>query len=156
MAVRLTTLREEATAGLQPHLDAYAKCLNALVKGMPQGSIAEKRALRQWLNKEVSSRGLAVRCPNTGAPSLLQVDPGEYPEVGRFQFYHMEEGERVRTASRTRLPELQVILADLAVSLDLDPSLPGEVGPDDAGQEGDGWAASEDQRRDSRSPRNKP
>jgi hypothetical protein len=100
---------------------------------MPQETYADKHTVAKWVNAQLRPRGLALKCPNTGAASLLQVDTGDYPDIGRFQFYHLEEGKQDRSASRTKLPDLEVIPADLGLS-------PQE-------EQDAGWAAGERRRR---------
>jgi hypothetical protein len=129
------TLRRQVATRLQPHFCAY-------VATLPQDTIDAKRSVAKWVSDEMRSRGLALKCPNTGAASLLQVDPGDYPDVGRFQFYHWEDGNQVKSASRTVLPSIEVVPADTSLT----PQEPLEAGR---------WAATESRRRASRAPRRK-
>jgi HEAT repeat protein len=126
--------RAKMAGRLQPHFNAY-------LKTMPQGTYEEKQALAKWINMQLEPRGLALKCPNTGAASLLQADSGHKPGIGRFQFYHMKDGVRVRTATSGELPDLQVI-AHSATSLASDEEITeGEKAR---------WSAGEAQRKSTR------
>src|SRR6266404_7723028 len=50
--------------------------LSERVITMPQSTYREKQALALWFNAELRYWGLALRCPKTGQPSMLQVNPG--------------------------------------------------------------------------------
>lgn len=109
--------RDDLSRRMQPQLDAYARHLNAYVKIQPQSTIDDKRKLQQSVNGDIrSSRGIALKCPTTGDPSLLQIATGDYPESGYFQFYHYEYGKRIVTATRSTLSDLEVVIANLSTS----------------------------------------
>jgi hypothetical protein len=62
-----------------------APALNQRLTELPQKTLAEKQDLCRWVNEELRSSGLAIRCPKTELPAILHADPGFYPDVGRFQ-----------------------------------------------------------------------
>jgi hypothetical protein len=135
VAAEIDVSRKDTAARLQPHLNAYVKVL-------PQATYEEKHTVAKWINAELRPRGMALKCPNTDVASLVQAESGDYPEVGRFQFFHLEGGKQVRTASRTTLPDLELMPADLGLA-------PREE------QEAGGWAAATNRRRSTKRPRGK-
>lgn len=117
---------------LQPHLDAYAARLNDYAKSLPHATYEEKQSFAKWVNAELRSHDLALKCPKHRVACFLQADVGDDPEAGRFQFCHYE-GPRLVRVSRTSLPPLEVTLREA-----------------DCRQQG--WAAGETLRREGKGP----
>lgn len=87
----------------------FAPALNAKAQAMPHGSYEEKKALARWVNEELRRFDLAIKCPKTGEPSILTVDPGHHPEIGRFSIEHKTpDGKRHRSLTSPALPELEL------------------------------------------------
>jgi hypothetical protein len=96
-------VREEAARALQP-------ALNERVARIPHATYEEKKSLAKWVNTELRQLHLAIRCPKTGRPSLLQANPGSDPMIGRFRLDYMDDQGRRRTPiSSIALPQLELI-----------------------------------------------
>lgn len=110
-AARLNhALREEVCRAAGPLLAAKAA-------EMPMSTHKNKRDLAQWLNEEMRHFGLSIRCPKTGRPTILEVNPGHTPAVGRFRLNHMDEkGDHFITFTSVELPPLE-FMADPAVTV---------------------------------------
>lgn len=78
--------------------------LNQRLAELPHESWAEKQALCRWVNEELYTSGLAIRCPRTGCPALLHADPDG--ATGRFQIQLMsnEYGRKKTMSSVTLFP----------------------------------------------------
>lgn len=82
--------------------------MNRQLAQMPQATPEEKKSMGRWLNAELRALSLAIRCPKTGEPAIVHVDPW-YESKGRFQIELIEKqgGRRVRTVSSVSLPSLE-------------------------------------------------
>jgi hypothetical protein len=97
--------RREMAARLEP-------ALNAHVQAMPHDTYDEKRILVKWVNDELRRFDLAVKCPKTGSSGLLHADPGNHPEIGRFQIeIKGDDGKRRRTVNSPELFHLELMNA---------------------------------------------
>ena len=78
---------------------------------MPQSTYDERKELARWINRECRHFGLAVRCPNTGKPSLLMATKiGGRRGVGAFVFETVgERGRKTSSSYRSRLPDLILV-----------------------------------------------
>ncbi|MFO0901190.1 MAG: hypothetical protein U0836_27505 [Pirellulales bacterium] len=93
---------EFAAARLEP-------ALNRAAAQRPQATLPDKQDLARWINGELRSLGIAVRCPRTGQPALLRGDPGHRQPAGRFQIQLISAEEaRRRTSSFATLEPLQL------------------------------------------------
>jgi hypothetical protein len=82
-----------------------ADSLNGHLDKMPQETRAQKQELCRWLNAEMRSLGIAIRCPKTGEAAMLHVDPTG--QNGRFQIELIDrENGRKRTLTSVSLPTL--------------------------------------------------
>lgn len=81
--------------------------LNREIQKRKQENCEEKQDLLRWLNPELRSLGLAIKCPKTGRPGMLQVDSG-YPG-GRFVLELLDRtaGKRRSFSSVDELPEFE-------------------------------------------------
>jgi hypothetical protein len=101
------SVRQKLATALEPSLNVYAVTL-------PQTTYEEKKALAKWVNAELRRFGLALRCPGTNQPCLLQAYQGNHPEIGRFRFDFVDaEGHRRQPISSANLPRLELMLDDL-------------------------------------------
>lgn len=81
--------------------------LREYLEGRPQGTIRERQNLSRELNADLRSLGIAIKCPRTGEPGILQIDSGYRPQ-GRYQILiHDDKGYR-RTVSATKLPVFEL------------------------------------------------
>lgn len=86
-----------------------APALNEKLAELPHATLAEKQTLCRWLNEELYSSGLAIRCPKTGQPALVHGDPGG-GEGGRFQLELMgKDSGHKRTVSSVRLFPIEIM-----------------------------------------------
>lgn len=86
-----------------------APALNQKLGEVPEISVTDKQELCRWVNQEVRSSGLAIRCPKTGLPAALHVDPG-YSPAGRFQIQLLGKNTgRKRTVSSTTLFPIELM-----------------------------------------------
>ena len=85
--------------------------LNAYVRQLPQDTYEDKKALARFVNAQLSPLGLAVRCPKTGMPSIIEADANDASgKVSRFRYFaRRPEGRRVRTVSNKELPVLELM-----------------------------------------------
>jgi hypothetical protein len=96
-------VREELAAILQP-------AINGQAAAMPHETYEEKKTLANWINRELRQLGLAIRCPRTGEPCLLQAGPARDHVVGRFRLDYMDEsGRRHSPSSSVSLPQLELM-----------------------------------------------
>lgn len=101
--------RDQVIADVQDlTIAALEPALNKRLEDMPQGNVADKRALCRWVNAELRNRGLAILCPRTGHPAILHFSAAANSHVGRFQIELMGEFGRKRTVSSVRLFELRL------------------------------------------------
>ena len=68
--------------------------LNAKLQTMPHNTYEEKQEMAVWLNHELRSFEVAVKCPKTGIASALHTDPGRNYRVGQFRMRPIEEPSR--------------------------------------------------------------
>jgi hypothetical protein len=89
-----------------------APLLNKHLHGLKQDTYTEKQAIASWVNSELRSLGLAIRCPKTGRPAILIADirsGGEESSRFRLEIVN-EEGRRERTFTTAHeLPDLELI-----------------------------------------------
>ncbi len=85
--------------------------LNTHIASLPKDSYEEKRQLAIWLNSELRSLGLAIRCPKTGLPTYIHAHIGREPTVGRFRLDYWDGSVRQHPASFNELPPLDFIAA---------------------------------------------
>lgn len=98
--VLTTVVREEAAAAIRAPLNHHAA-------NLPQGTYQEKKLLANWLNAEMRGMGLALRCPKSGQPSIIQATIGHNPEAGRFRLDYIDaEGRHHNQTVSVRLPQL--------------------------------------------------
>jgi hypothetical protein len=77
--------------------------LNLKLKEMPHHSYEEKRYMSVWLNSELRSFGIAVKCPNTGLACSFHADAGRTPNnAGKFRLIPVDDEKR-RTLSSVQL-----------------------------------------------------
>lgn len=97
--------------------------LNGRAASMPQATYEQKKTLANWVNNELRPLGLAVRCPATGRPAVLQASVGNDRAVGAFRFDTLAaDGGREQRSWATRLPRLELIV-------DTSARVPRRVGP---------------------------
>lgn len=97
-------VREEVVRTMEPMLRAGASALPTVV------TYDDKKAFAKWLNAELRRQQLAIRCPKTGHPTLLEVNPGHTPTVGRFRLDYMDEhGRHHTTYTSVELPPLELV-----------------------------------------------
>lgn len=102
LAAASRVVREEFAIILQP-------AINTQAASMPHRSYEEKKALANWINRELRQLGLAIRGPD-GQPCLLQAGPARDHEVGRFRLDYMDdEGHRRSPSSSVALPNLEIM-----------------------------------------------
>lgn len=89
--------------------------LNVEINARPHASYDEKKELAKWVNGELRSFGLAIKCPKTARPAILLGSPTGTPGVGRFHLEVMtDEGIPKRTVTSVEVPRLGLMLADLS------------------------------------------
>jgi len=86
--------------------------LNAHIASLPKDSYEQKRQLATWLNTELRSLGVAIRCPKTGLPTYLRAHIGREPTVGRFRLDYWDGSVRQHPASFNELPPFEFIAAE--------------------------------------------
>lgn len=87
-----------------------APLLNKYLEKVPKSTLQEKQELAKWVNAELRSLGLAVRCPKTGQAAMLRADPGHDEEHGRFQIALISNDlARKRTVSSPELFQLDLM-----------------------------------------------
>lgn len=97
-------LREEAAAAL-------TEPLNTAVAQMPAATYEEKKIVATWVNEQLREYGLAVKCPRSGLPGILQANPGNDPARGRFRIEVLDaKGQRQHHMTAVRLPELSLVV----------------------------------------------
>lgn len=97
--------------------------LNGRAASMPQATYEQKKALANWVNNELRPLGLAVRCPATGRPAVLQASVGNDRAVGAFRFDTLAaDGGREQRSWATRLPRLELVV-------DTSARVPRRIGP---------------------------
>jgi len=95
-----TMVREEAAAAIREPLNLYAA-------GLPHGTYTEKKVLANWVNAEMRRMGLALRCPKSGQPSIIQATIGHNPEAGKFRLDYIDaEGRHRNQTASVQLPQL--------------------------------------------------
>lgn len=105
-----------------------APALNARIQEMPHETYEQKKALANWVNEQLDSLGLAVKCPKTQLPARLHGDTGSWPEIGRFQFQVATgKGRPTRTVSTDKLPVIELV--DASSSKELQGDWRQTVGP---------------------------
>lgn len=101
-----SSVQHELVALLEP-------ALNAHLSGMPQDTLEEKRHLASWVNHELHSLGLGIRCPKTGRPAVLVANPGrsgDEGEASRFRIESRDErGKKHQSPSLGWVPELELV-----------------------------------------------
>lgn len=90
--------------------------LNKHIAALPQKTYAEKKAVAAWLNAELRSLGLAIRCPKTRMPTYLLAHVGRDPEVGRYRLNFWDGAVRQSPVSFNELPPLDFVPAPLSPS----------------------------------------
>ncbi|MDL1904525.1 hypothetical protein FBT69_06900 [Synechococcales cyanobacterium CNB] len=100
LRARLTEARELFHDALA---ERFAAAFNAHLAAQPHETLAEKRDLTREANADLRALGLAVRCPRTGEPAMLQTDSGYRPEAGRFQLLLLRSGEQFKSKTSTSL-----------------------------------------------------
>ena len=100
------TLRTALACGLQRQFVRY-------VATLPCETLEQKQVVAKFVNYELSSLGLSLRCPSTGQSALLVADAGPKPVAGRFVFeICLTNGHRTRRAPSDHLPELELMPYD--------------------------------------------
>ena len=94
----------ELAAGLQTRLNRH-------LQGMAQETYDEKRALATWVNEQLRSLGLAIKCPKTGRPGSLLADfKDSEGDVSRFRLEVRDEhGGKTRIVVGRHLAELELM-----------------------------------------------
>jgi hypothetical protein len=113
-AERYLALTEIRHVFLQVLAENLQNCLNEHLKSIPEDTLAEKQALATWVNEQLRSLGLAVRCPKTNLPGILTADfkDSANNEVSRFRV-------EVRNERRGRFKSMAVnTLFDLTLMED--------------------------------------
>lgn len=59
--------------------------MNAKLRAMPHDDYKEKQRLTVWLNSELLSFDIAVKCPNTGLPCSINLQHGWKETAGLFR-----------------------------------------------------------------------
>jgi hypothetical protein len=77
--------------------------LNKHLASLPQDSLPEKKELAKWLNSELRTLGLALKCPRTGKPSYLRAGDHYIAATGRFAICLTSDRQRRRTLSSNTL-----------------------------------------------------
>ena len=78
---------------------AAGPVMTAEVQRRDEGILESRREVCSWVNAQLRTLGLAIRCPRTGQPSILVADArDEHDHRGRFRLEHRDAGGR---ASRT-------------------------------------------------------
>jgi hypothetical protein len=96
----MTILREEAASAIHRPLNQAAAIL-------PQSTYHEKKVLANWVNSEMRGMGLALRCPKSGEPSIIQATVGHNPEAGKFRLDYVDiDGRHRNQTVSVRLPVL--------------------------------------------------
>lgn len=95
---------DEMAATLQPRLTKH-------LSQIPQETYVQKQAVASWVNHELRSLGLAIRCPKTGKPAILVADlRGDDDSGSRFRLeIRADDGRRTRTYSSKELPALDLM-----------------------------------------------
>lgn len=109
VAQKATTLRHQFHAALAQNIEPL---VNAYIASHSQRTDDQKQKLALGLNETLRELGLAMRCPNTGAPSILTVDrrASESNLSSRFEFRaRQQEGRRKRTASTVELKTVELM-----------------------------------------------
>jgi hypothetical protein len=81
--------------------------LNNHIAKMPQSTLEDKKSLAKWLNAEMRSLGIAIRCLKSGGPAYLQAAVGDDRLRGRFQVCLLEHPNHARTQSMQELTSLE-------------------------------------------------
>lgn len=82
-----------------------AGVLSKTVSELPHDSLQDKSSVAGWVNSELRSLGLALKCPRTQKPALLRADHGMDDGHGRFQL-RLAEDNNQRTVNRGRLSDI--------------------------------------------------
>lgn len=84
------------------------------LRQMDRRDLESRRELAAWANDQTRTWGLAIRCPATGAPSILIADArDEEGSPGRLRLQHRDhDGRVIRTCGSTSLPKF-VLMEDL-------------------------------------------
>lgn len=84
---------------------------------MPQANYEEKKTLANWINDQLRTIGLAIRCPRSGQPSLLQPATTRDHETGRFRLDYVDEhGHHRNPSSFADLSGLTLMPESLSVT----------------------------------------
>lgn len=90
---------------------ALSEPLNTKLSEMPSETYEHKKRIAAFANAELRQFGLAVRCPRTGQPGVLQANPGGHSETGRFRIEVLDAlGQRRHHTSAVELPELSLTI----------------------------------------------
>ncbi|MBX3316409.1 MAG: hypothetical protein KF902_06040 [Phycisphaeraceae bacterium] len=88
---------------------ALAEPLNAELARMPTGTYEQKKDMAAFVNAQARPFGLAVKCPRSGSPGILQANTGNNPAVGRFRIEVLDElGHRRHHTSAVELPTIEL------------------------------------------------
>lgn len=103
-----TTFRTILAERLTPLFNDYVR---AYAKAHPQNSIENKRALALEINEELRSLRLAISCPKTGFPAMLQVyvRGAGHTDSHYVLDVHLPTGGHKRCNSWSVLPEFELI-----------------------------------------------
>ncbi len=82
--------------------------LNEEFHSMPSATLEEKKTLVKWVNNELRSFGVAIRCPNTDKASSLAAGPLNSGDAGRFRLFPIGDSQR-RTFNSTQLFDLKLV-----------------------------------------------
>jgi len=80
--------------------------LNSYLSFQPAGTRLQKQDLSRWLNAELRTLGIAIRCPRTGQPAFLRGGPGHKEDQSRFQICLIASPQLGRTVTIADLPSL--------------------------------------------------
>lgn len=89
--------------------DLVTEPLNRHLATLPHEELIQKQEISKWVNMELRTLGIAIRCPKTGEPAFLSGTQSSDSAHGRFQIRVASDPNFKRTCSSKDLFRLDLM-----------------------------------------------
>lgn len=112
LAEVVNEILEERDRFMNQMASKLSRPLNNHLKTITQNSLSEKRDAVMFINHLLDGLGFAIRCPNSGLPTRLEVCVLPYHENGKYRLLEIPSSTK-----RRHYTQRSTFLADLELTL---------------------------------------